>query len=106
MFRMPRRCALQLVICPGVGCRRRHAVDYLINFVMQISLGVYLTAPFVKTDLILIFPGRLKRRLLQVLASEGLEFQNSFFRHQENNYAKTTKRKKIKNKHNNYLYLA
>lgn len=52
--------------------------DYLINFVMQISHGVYLTAPFVKTDLILIFPGHLKRMLLPVLASEGLCFKTHF----------------------------
>lgn len=55
------------------------AVDYLINFVMQISHGVYLTAPFVKTDLILIFPGRLKRMLLPALASEGLRVSKLIF---------------------------
>lgn len=55
------------------------AVDYLINFVMQISHGVYLTAPFVKTDLILIFPGRLKRMLLPALASEGLRVSKTHF---------------------------
>lgn len=53
--------------------------DYLINFVMQISHGVYLTAPFVKTDLILIFPGRLKKMLLPVLASEGLRVSKLIF---------------------------
>lgn len=57
------------------------AVDYLINFVMQIS-GVYLTAPFVKTDLILIFPGRFKRMLLPALASEGLGVSNLIFQAQ------------------------
>lgn len=58
------------------------AVDYLINFVMQISYGVYLTAPFVKTDLILIFPGRFKRMLLPALASEGLGVSNLIFQAQ------------------------
>lgn len=82
--------------------------DYLINFVMQISHGVYLTAPFVKTDLILIFPGRLKRMLLPVLPSEGLSVSNSFFRLQENNFARETKQNKTKkNSHQNgCLYLA
>lgn len=45
---------------------------------MQISRRVYLTAPFVKTDLILIFPGRLKRMLLPAPASEGLRLETHF----------------------------
>lgn len=53
--------------------------NYLINFVMQISHSVYLTAPFVKTDLILIFLGRLKRMLLPMLASEGLSVSELIF---------------------------
>lgn len=52
--------------------------DYLINFVMQISLCVYLTAPFVKTDLILIFPGRSKRMLFPASVSEGLRLETHF----------------------------
>ena len=78
------------------------AVDYLINFVMQISHGVYLTAPFVKTDLILIFPGRLKRMLLPALASEGLRVSKLIFQ--------APKKKQLENKKhkhsNDFLYLA
>lgn len=77
------------------------AIDYLINFVMQISHGVYLTAPFVKTDLILIFPGRLKRMLLPALASEGFRVSKLIFQ------APGKQLCKEKHKQNNdYLYLA
>lgn len=69
--------------------------DYLINFVMQISCGVYLTAPFVKTDLILIFPGRLKRILLPMLASEGLTVSKLIVL-RENKYASRKKQTKTK----------
>ena len=80
-------------------------VDYLINFVMQISHGVYLTAPFVKTDLILIFPGRLKRMLLPVLASEGLGVAELIFQAPGKQLRKENNTQK--HKHNNdRLYLA
>lgn len=69
--------------------------DYLINFVMQISRRVYLTAPFVKTDLILIFPGRLKRMLLPASASEGLCLETHF-----SDSDKTITRRKTKKEHN------
>lgn len=78
------------------------AVDYLINFVMQISHGVYLTAPFVKTDLILIFPRRLKRMLLPALASEGFRVAKFIFQVPEEQFCKQNKKR---NRHNNnFLY--
>lgn len=79
--------------------------NYLINFVMQISHGVYLTAPFVKTDLILIFPGRLKRMLLPVLPSEGLSVSKLIFQAPGKQFCEGNK--KQKNTHpNGCLYLA
>lgn len=56
------------------------AADYLINFVMQISHGVYLTVSSVKTDLILIFPGHLKKTVSLRWPLWALEFQNLFFK--------------------------
>lgn len=82
------------------------AVDYLINFVMQISHGVYLTAPFVKTDLILIFPGRLKRMLLPVLASEGLRVSKLIFQAPGKQLCKENRGKKQHKHNNDCLYLA
>lgn len=83
------------------------AVDYLINFVMQISHGVYLTVPFVKTDLILIFPGRLKRMLLPALASVGLRVSKLIFQAPGKQFMQKQKTHTCTHKHNNdCLYLA
>lgn len=79
------------------------AVDYLINFVMQISHGIYLTSPFVKTDLILIFPGRLKRMLLPALASEGLGVSKLIFQAPGKQLAYAKKKKNKNNTRSPYF---
>jgi hypothetical protein len=48
------------------------AIHYLINFVMQISHGVYLTAPFVKNRFNIDLSRAFKEDALPALASKGL----------------------------------
>lgn len=47
------------------------AIDHLINFVMQISHGVYLTAPFVKNRFNIDLSRAFKEDALPALASKG-----------------------------------
>ena len=69
------------------------AIHYLINFVMQISHGVYLTAPFVKNRFNIDLSRAFKEDSLPALASKGLRVSKLIFQTPEKN----THRKENKN---------